>query len=155
MDVARTRLTVLQELWSDGFVRPWMPLSREPEGVLPEWRLVTKRLPTPEELTGLCFAWEVVAAARLNAIAIVRDETLVGLGSGETRRVDAVDDALMKSRRAAPGTNCVVPCSRVTGSSPLPKASSILPRQVSPLSPSPVAGSVSPRSSQPARSGVW
>ena len=46
------------------------------------------------------FAWEVVAAARSNAIAIARGGTLVGLGAGQTSRVDAVDVALMKARRA-------------------------------------------------------
>jgi len=72
----------------------------EPEGPPPEWRVVTKRQPTDEELKGLRFAWEVVAAARSNAIAVARGSTLVGLGSGQTSRVDAVDVALMKARRA-------------------------------------------------------
>jgi phosphoribosylaminoimidazolecarboxamide formyltransferase/IMP cyclohydrolase len=88
------------EPWSIRLVGPWSLLSREPGGVPPEWRVVTKRPPTAEELAGLRFAWEVVAAARSNAIAIAGDGTLVGLGSGQTSRVDAVDLALMKSRRA-------------------------------------------------------
>src|SRR5207244_12895762 len=40
------------------------------------------------------------AAARSNAVAIARGEGLVGLGSGQTSRVDAVDVAIMKARRA-------------------------------------------------------
>ena len=58
------------------------------------------RSPSAEELTALTFAWEVVAAARSNAIAIARGESLVGLGSGQTSRVDAVDLAITKARRA-------------------------------------------------------
>ncbi len=86
--------------WAVRFLGPWALLSREPEGAPPEWRVVTRRPPTPEEMAGLRFAWEVVAAARSNAIALARGGTLVGLGSGQTSRVDAVDVALMKARRA-------------------------------------------------------
>ena len=64
------------------------------------WRVPTKRQPTNEEMIGLRFAWEVVAAARSNAIALARGQALIGLGSGQTSRVDAVDVALMKGRRA-------------------------------------------------------
>jgi phosphoribosylaminoimidazolecarboxamide formyltransferase/IMP cyclohydrolase len=46
------------------------------------------------------FAWEVAAAASSNAIAIARGSALIGLGSGQTSRVDAVDLALTKARRA-------------------------------------------------------
>jgi phosphoribosylaminoimidazolecarboxamide formyltransferase/IMP cyclohydrolase len=42
----------------------------------------------------------VVAAARSNAVTIARGSALVGIGSGQTSRVDAVDVALMKARRA-------------------------------------------------------
>ena len=48
----------------------------------------------------MSFAWEVVASARSNAIALASGEQLVGLGSGQTSRVDAVDVALLKARRA-------------------------------------------------------
>ena len=45
------------------------------------------------ELAGLRFAWEVVGAARSNAIAVATGTALIGLGSGQTSRVDAVDVA--------------------------------------------------------------
>jgi len=41
-----------------------------------------------------------VAAARSNAVALARGEALIGLGSGQTSRVDAVDVAIMKAKRA-------------------------------------------------------
>jgi phosphoribosylaminoimidazolecarboxamide formyltransferase/IMP cyclohydrolase len=98
------RLTAEELVPSDPWrVRPvgdWALLQREPEGTAPEWTVVTRRAPTPEETHALRFAWEVAAAARSNAIAIVRNTWLVGLGSGQTSRVDAVDVALMKARRA-------------------------------------------------------
>jgi phosphoribosylaminoimidazolecarboxamide formyltransferase/IMP cyclohydrolase len=81
-------------------VGPWTLLERETEGAPPSWRTVTRRAPSPVEWTALQFAWEVVGAARSNAVALARGEALVGLGSGQTSRVDAVDVALMKARRA-------------------------------------------------------
>jgi phosphoribosylaminoimidazolecarboxamide formyltransferase/IMP cyclohydrolase len=61
---------------------------------------VTQRAATADERGGLEFAWEVAAAGRSNAIAIARGTQLIGLGSGQTSRVDAVEVALMKARRA-------------------------------------------------------
>jgi phosphoribosylaminoimidazolecarboxamide formyltransferase/IMP cyclohydrolase len=61
---------------------------------------VTKREPTVTERAALEFAWQVAAAARSNAIAIVHGTHLIGLGAGQTSRVDAVDVALMKAKRA-------------------------------------------------------
>jgi phosphoribosylaminoimidazolecarboxamide formyltransferase/IMP cyclohydrolase len=78
----------------------WALLQREDGGPAPEWRGVTKREAAPDEMKALRFAWEVAAAARSNAIAIARGTALIGLGSGQTSRVDAVDVALMKARRA-------------------------------------------------------
>src|SRR5262249_49869147 len=78
----------------------WVLLQRAGPAPAPEWRCVTKRDATPDELRGLRFAWEIAAAARSNAIAIARGSALVGLGSGQTSRVDAVDVALMKASRA-------------------------------------------------------
>ena len=42
----------------------------------------------------------MVRAARSNAIAVATGTALIGLGSGQTSRVDAVDVALMKAKRA-------------------------------------------------------
>jgi phosphoribosylaminoimidazolecarboxamide formyltransferase/IMP cyclohydrolase len=78
----------------------WALLQRDAGAPAPEWRGVTKREATPDELRSLRFAWEVAAAARSNSIAIARGTALIGLGSGQTSRVDAVDLALMKARRA-------------------------------------------------------
>jgi phosphoribosylaminoimidazolecarboxamide formyltransferase/IMP cyclohydrolase len=86
--------------WQWRAVGPWVLAQREPEGEAPAWRQVTKRAPDAAERAALGFAWEVVAAARSNAIVIAKGSALVGLGSGQTSRVDAVDVALMKARRA-------------------------------------------------------
>ena len=91
---------VAHDPWSVRHVGQWALLQREDIGPAPAWRNVTKRAPSEEELRALRFAWSVVGAARSNAIAIARGTELIGLGSGQTSRVDAVDVALMKARRA-------------------------------------------------------
>src|SRR5262249_58045551 len=75
-------------------------LHREAPGARPPWRTMSRRAPTAEEWNGLQFAWKVVAAARSNAIALARGAALLGLGSGQTSRVDAVDVAILKAKRA-------------------------------------------------------
>jgi phosphoribosylaminoimidazolecarboxamide formyltransferase/IMP cyclohydrolase len=94
--------------WNVRLVGPWALLQREDPGAPPPWRTVTKRAPGAEELTSLTFAWEVCSAARSNAIVLARGEELIGLGSGQTSRVDAVDVALMKARRSGHDVHGVV-----------------------------------------------
>lgn len=86
--------------WAVRQVGSWGLLQRESDEPAPPWNVVTRRAPADVEWTGLRFAWEVAAAARSNAIAIARGAALIGLGSGQTSRVDAVDVAIMKARRA-------------------------------------------------------
>jgi len=81
-------------------VGPWALVQSDDPAPAPEWRVVTRRAPGGLETAALHFAWEVCAAARSNAIAIARGEALIGLGSGQTSRVDAVDLALMKAKRS-------------------------------------------------------
>jgi len=91
------------EPWRWRTVGPWTLLEHEdgqPGPPPPPWRTVTRRPPTANEWTALQFAWEIVAAARSNAVALARGEALIGLGSGQTSRVDAVDVAIMKAKRA-------------------------------------------------------
>jgi phosphoribosylaminoimidazolecarboxamide formyltransferase/IMP cyclohydrolase len=88
------------ERWDVRLSGRWALLQWECTGPAHEWRTVTRRTPSAAELEGMRFAWEVVAAARSNAIALSQGTALIGLGSGQTSRVDAVDVALMKARRA-------------------------------------------------------
>ncbi len=94
--------------WEVRLVGPWALLQREPSGDPPPWRTVTRRAPTADEMAAMVFAWEVCAVARSNAIVLARGEEMVGLGSGQTSRVDAVDVALMKARRAGHDTHGTV-----------------------------------------------
>ena len=62
------------------------------------WRCVTSRLPGDRERADLELAWRLVRAATSNAIVLVRDGRLVGLGSGQTSRVEAARQAVEKAR---------------------------------------------------------
>lgn len=65
---------------------------------------VTRREPTPEELTNLLFAWRAVKHVKSNAIVLARDLSLVGVGAGQMSRVDAVYLATRKAGDRAVGS---------------------------------------------------
>lgn len=70
--------------------------------------VVTKRAPTPAEMEALLFAWTVAGHARSNAIVIARADRTLGIGSGQTSRIDAVQVAVLKARRSGHDTEGAV-----------------------------------------------
>ncbi|MDE2804352.1 MAG: bifunctional phosphoribosylaminoimidazolecarboxamide formyltransferase/IMP cyclohydrolase [Gemmatimonadota bacterium] len=66
----------------------------------PGWRVVTARRPTEVEQTDLSFAWSAVAGVKSNAILLARDGATVGIGAGQTSRVDSSMLAVRKAREA-------------------------------------------------------
>ena len=66
-------------------------------------RRVTKRGPTPQELEDLFFAWRAVKNIKSNAIVIVKDKTLLGMGAGQPNRVVSVHLALRRAGESAKG----------------------------------------------------
>jgi len=67
-----------------------------------QWKVVTERQPSAEELDGLEFAWIVAAFVKSNAIVLTDQSQSVGIGAGQMSRVDAAKVAIMKSSRRAP-----------------------------------------------------
>ncbi|HET7167933.1 MAG TPA: bifunctional phosphoribosylaminoimidazolecarboxamide formyltransferase/IMP cyclohydrolase [Candidatus Limnocylindrales bacterium] len=61
------------------------------------WTCATRRAPTRAEQLDLDLAWRLVRGVTSNAIVLVRDRRLVGLGSGQTSRVDAARQAVAKA----------------------------------------------------------
>ncbi len=75
------------------------------------WKAVTRRAPTDDELLDLDLAWRLVRGVTSNAIVLVRDRRLVGMGSGQTSRVDAARQAVAKAHAmlgpsATQGASC-------------------------------------------------
>jgi phosphoribosylaminoimidazolecarboxamide formyltransferase/IMP cyclohydrolase len=62
------------------------------------WQVCTTRYPTDAEFRDLRLAWRLVRGVTSNAIVLVRDAALIGLGSGQTSRVDAARQAVEKAR---------------------------------------------------------
>lgn len=56
----------------------------------------TQRAPTAAELTDLGFAWKVCALVKSNAIVVVKDGQLLGVGAGQMSRLDSVRIAVEK-----------------------------------------------------------
>ena len=73
-----------------------------------ELRVATQRAPTPEELADLLFAWQVVRHVKSNAIVLARGGATVGIGMGQTSRVDAAQLAARRAAEHAGSHPCVV-----------------------------------------------
>jgi phosphoribosylaminoimidazolecarboxamide formyltransferase/IMP cyclohydrolase len=65
------------------------------------WAVATRRAPTDAERGDLDLAWRLVRGVTSNAIVLVRDGRLIGMGSGQTSRVDAARGAIEKARTYA------------------------------------------------------
>jgi phosphoribosylaminoimidazolecarboxamide formyltransferase/IMP cyclohydrolase len=63
------------------------------------WPVMTRREPTDAERADLDLAWRLCRGVTSNAIVLVRDGMLIGLGSGQVSRVDACRQAVAKAER--------------------------------------------------------
>jgi phosphoribosylaminoimidazolecarboxamide formyltransferase/IMP cyclohydrolase len=62
------------------------------------WTCATRRAPSSGEQLDLDLAWRLVRGVTSNAIVLVRERRLVGMGSGQTSRVDAARQAVAKAQ---------------------------------------------------------
>jgi phosphoribosylaminoimidazolecarboxamide formyltransferase/IMP cyclohydrolase len=69
-----------------------------------ELKTVTKREPTTEELRDLRFAWRAVKHVKSNAIVLVKDQALLGMGAGQPNRVTSVHLALRSAGERSRGS---------------------------------------------------
>jgi phosphoribosylaminoimidazolecarboxamide formyltransferase/IMP cyclohydrolase len=61
------------------------------------WKLATSRAPSEAEMRDLDLAWRLCRGVVSNAIVLVKDGMEIGLGSGQTSRVDAARQAVAKA----------------------------------------------------------
>jgi phosphoribosylaminoimidazolecarboxamide formyltransferase/IMP cyclohydrolase len=73
-----------------------------------QWKVPTRRVPTPAEWDDLRFAWPAVGAVKSNAILIARGGAALGIGAGQMSRVDASFLAVHKARQQGHGTKGAV-----------------------------------------------
>ncbi len=62
-----------------------------------DWKVVTERQPTDEEMADLRFAWKVCRHVKSNAIVFAKGGMLLGAGAGQMSRLDSSFIAGMKS----------------------------------------------------------
>ncbi len=72
-------------------------------GEMGDWQTVTEREPTEAELADLRFAWKTARHVKSNAIVIVKDGALLGMGAGQPNRLISVELALKLAGDAAQG----------------------------------------------------
>lgn len=87
-----------------------------PEGSV-SLKTVTRREPTETEVADLLFAWRAVKHVKSNAIILVKDKTLLGMGAGQPSRIIsaqiAKDKAGEKTRGSVLASDALFPFSDV------------------------------------------
>jgi phosphoribosylaminoimidazolecarboxamide formyltransferase/IMP cyclohydrolase len=69
-----------------------------------EYEVVTEERPSPQQMEDLLFAWRVAKRVRSNAIVLAKGGATVGIGGGQTSRVDAAEIAVRKAGERARGS---------------------------------------------------
>ena len=93
------------------------------------WRVCTTRRPTDAGSAGPRPRVAAVRGVTSNAIVLVRDGMLIGIGSGQTSRVDAARQAVEKAARSAARQRCGARPARRTRSTRSPTASTSASRR--------------------------
>ncbi len=76
--------------------------DRDQRPFIGDLKTVSRRQPTDREMRGLVVAWHTAMHARTHAAVIARGTAVIGIGSGQTSRLDAVRLALVKSQERHP-----------------------------------------------------
>ena len=74
-----------------------------PEGSV-KLKTVTKRETTPAEIDDLLFAWRAVKHVKSNAILLVKDKTILGMGAGQPSRIVSAQIAKEKAGEKTRGS---------------------------------------------------
>lgn len=103
----KRRLVVLKQLPQKEKSRQYRSifggaLSQETDHLLvrrDQLETVTKRKPTEQEVENMLFAWKVVKHVKSNAIVYAKDNSTIGIGTGQTSRVESSEVAIAKARK--------------------------------------------------------
>lgn len=109
----KTNLRLFQVEPGDSSTRGWQIrtvnggflVQEEDRGTTPvqEWRTVSRKEPTPEDLEQLEFAWKTCKHVKSNAIVVAKDNQILGVGAGQMNRVGSVKIALEQAGDNAVG----------------------------------------------------
>lgn len=84
-----------------GFLSQERDISLTPKA---DWKVVTKKKPTEKELRSMEFAVKCVKHVKSNSVLFVKDTQTVGIGGGQTARVDAAWIATNKGKENIKGS---------------------------------------------------
>lgn len=65
---------------------------------LNDWEVATEKAPSEKEAEDLVFANKLVKHTKSNAIVLAKDGQLIGSGTGQTSRIDALKHAIQKAK---------------------------------------------------------
>lgn len=68
-----------------------------------KWKVISGEEPSSGDWDDMEFAWKVVKHVRSNAIVIVRDKAMIGMGTGQPNRVNSTKLALSQAKDKAKG----------------------------------------------------
>ncbi|MBF0619354.1 MAG: bifunctional phosphoribosylaminoimidazolecarboxamide formyltransferase/IMP cyclohydrolase [Candidatus Omnitrophica bacterium] len=68
-----------------------------------ELKVVTKKKPTKAQIAALLFGWKVVKFVKSNAIVLAKGSRTIGIGMGQTSRVDSTDLAIRRAGKLSKG----------------------------------------------------
>lgn len=77
--------------------------SPDTVGSSKNWRVATTVLPSDGQLDDLKFAWKVVRHVSSNAIVLAKNGATVGIGMGQTNRIDAALQAMLRAGERVQG----------------------------------------------------
>jgi phosphoribosylaminoimidazolecarboxamide formyltransferase/IMP cyclohydrolase len=76
-------------------------------------RVLSKRQPTEQELADMKYAWRCVKHVKSNAVVVVRDRVMLGMGAGQPNRVMsarlAIQAAGEQARGAVSASDALIP----------------------------------------------
>lgn len=72
--------------------------------LMDDWKIVTSKQPTDEQMEELEFGWAVVRHVKSNAITLSKNLALCGVGAGQMSRVDSVNIAIQKAGERVTGS---------------------------------------------------
>ena len=58
-----------------------------------DWEIVTKTKPAKHEFTDLKFAWKAIRHVKSNGIILVKNQSIIGLGTGQPNRINSIEIA--------------------------------------------------------------
>ena len=63
-------------------------------------KVISKKQPTPQQMTDMLFAWRVAKYVKSNAIVFCGNEMTLGVGAGQMSRIDSTRIAIIKAQNA-------------------------------------------------------